>query len=127
MVPSWELQVGPCRCPASAGGRIEGGRGDQDNAHLRSLQCGDCELQRRSGSRVLLVRQSTAGVMSLKPKLTPAGREHVRKVVEALEALVQAKVSYDFADPRWRSGEHLNDMRDNLEDKLAGLIVTVRI
>jgi hypothetical protein len=44
-----------------------------------------------------------------------------------LEALVQAKVSYDFADPRWRSVEHLNDMRDNLEDKLAGLIVTVRI
>jgi hypothetical protein len=65
--------------------------------------------------------------MSLKPTLTPAGREQVRKVVEALEALVQAKVSYDFADPRWRSGEHLNDMRDNLEDKLAGLIVTVRI
>ena len=76
---------------------------------------------------MLLVRQSTAGVMSLKPKLTPAGREHVSKVVEALEAFVQAKVSYDFADPRWRSSEHLNDMRDNLEDKLAALIVRVRI
>jgi hypothetical protein len=65
--------------------------------------------------------------MSLKPKSTPAGREHVRKVVEALEAFVQAKVSYDFADPRWRSDEHLNHMRDNLEDKLAALIVRVRI
>ena len=75
----------------------------------------------------LLVPQSTAGVMSLKPKLKPAGREHVRKVVEALEAFVQARVSYDFADPRWRSGEHLNDMRDNLKDKLAAMIVTVRI
>jgi hypothetical protein len=65
--------------------------------------------------------------MSRKPKLTPAGREYVRKVVEALEAFVQARVSYDFADPRWRSGEHLNDMRDNLEDKLAAMIVAVRI